>query len=89
MIDAEKLLAWLESKAGAKSPLAGAIYQGLAARVRRGEFDAHDERPGAIAHFMAEGLTAREAANAFEGFPLDHNAATPCNCGHCHLTGDE
>lgn len=44
MIDREKLLAWLEVNAQRKSPLAGAIYQGLAARVRRGEFDTEVER---------------------------------------------
>jgi hypothetical protein len=42
------------------------------------------QRESALAEFKAQGLNNREAANAFYGFPRDHNATTPCNCGQCH-----
>lgn len=38
-LNRDKLLAWLTAKAQHRTPLIGAIYAGLADRVRRGEFD--------------------------------------------------
>jgi len=39
-IDRTKLLAWLDARAEPdRKPLVGAIYAGLAERLRRGEFD--------------------------------------------------
>lgn len=40
MIDRERLEAWLEGRAaGTGSAIAAAVYEGLLARVRRGDFD--------------------------------------------------
>ena len=39
-IDKDKLIAWIEAHAGMRRvPLVGAIYAGLADRIRRGDFD--------------------------------------------------
>lgn len=38
-MDKARLLAWLLERAKTEQPIAGAIYEGLAARVRRGDFD--------------------------------------------------
>lgn len=42
-----------------------------------------EEREVAIAQFVSEGLSEREATNAIEGFPLNHVFSSPCPCGHC------
>lgn len=39
MIDKERLLAWLRERSQVASSLVGGIYQGLADRVERGDFD--------------------------------------------------
>lgn len=39
MIDKAALLAWLRERAEVRDPLVGAVYQGLAERIVRGEFD--------------------------------------------------
>lgn len=46
MIDRARLLAWLVEKAKARDVVVGAVYQGLADRVRRGEFDEREEDGG-------------------------------------------
>ena len=42
-LDRSKLLAWLLSKRGHRSPLTGAIYDGMRARIERGDFDTTEE----------------------------------------------
>jgi len=37
-IDAATLLAWLRDRSAIKSPVVGAIYAGLVARIERGDF---------------------------------------------------
>ena len=39
MIDTASLLAFLDSRAETRSPLVRAIYEALAQRIRRGDFD--------------------------------------------------
>ena len=44
MIDREALLAWLDSAAEQRrNPLVQAIYEGLAGRIRCGDFDMREE----------------------------------------------
>jgi hypothetical protein len=43
VIDKERLLAWLRNRSQVTSPLVGGIYQGLAERVDRGDFDEEDD----------------------------------------------
>lgn len=42
-LDKHRLLAWLTERAQTKAPLVGAIYSGLADRVKRGEFEVREE----------------------------------------------
>lgn len=39
MIGADALLAWLDEHAGRGASVPAAVYEGLAARIRRGDFD--------------------------------------------------
>jgi hypothetical protein len=39
VIDAKRLLAWLDTKAVGRSVVVHSIYKGLAERIRRGDFD--------------------------------------------------
>lgn len=39
MIDKDALLVWLRERTGARSPLVASVYQGLAERIERGDFD--------------------------------------------------
>lgn len=39
MIDKENLLAWLRDRSVNSLTLVGAVYQGLAERIERGDFD--------------------------------------------------
>lgn len=50
-LDKEALLAWLRERQSAKNPLVGAVYQGLAERVERGDFD----QKGGRRHGMVQG----------------------------------
>lgn len=43
MIDEAKLLAWLTERTTARSPLVASVYQGLADRVRRGDFEERND----------------------------------------------
>ena len=44
MLDDRALLRWLDERASVtRSPLVGAVYAGLADRIRRGDFDEHRE----------------------------------------------
>jgi len=45
LLDRPKLLAWLLSKKGHRNPLTGAIYDGMRARIERGDFDTEQETP--------------------------------------------
>lgn len=38
-LDKAHLLAWLNSRTDARSPVVGAVYAGLITRIERGEFD--------------------------------------------------
>jgi hypothetical protein len=38
-VNRDALLAWLDAKAVGRDPIITATYQGLAARIRRGDFD--------------------------------------------------
>jgi hypothetical protein len=38
-VDKARLLAWLTGKTTARSALVASVYQGLADRIRRGDFD--------------------------------------------------
>lgn len=40
LLDGVRLLAWLDEHAGSGSLVRRAVYEGAAARVRRGDFDA-------------------------------------------------
>lgn len=43
-IDKERLLAWLREQAKRRNVIVGAIYEGLAQRVARGDFDMEMKR---------------------------------------------
>lgn len=43
-VNKETLIAWLTERSAARSPLVASVYQGLADRVRRGDFDEEVER---------------------------------------------
>lgn len=43
MIDKEQLLTWLRDRATTQQALVGAVYQGLAERIERGQFDKEGE----------------------------------------------
>ena len=42
-LDRMKLLTWLRSKKGHRNPLTGSIYEGMTARIERGDFDTTEE----------------------------------------------
>ena len=44
MINAATLIAWLRDRSNAKSPVVGAIYAGLAARIERGDFNQEETK---------------------------------------------
>ena len=43
-LDRRKLMTWLLGKKGHRNPLTGAIYDGLRARIDRGDFDTEETR---------------------------------------------
>lgn len=45
-IDRDALLAWLAHRAQTENAVHGAIYDGLIARVKRGDFDEQEEVTG-------------------------------------------
>ncbi|QJU52951.1 hypothetical protein SCB71_06420 [Herbiconiux sp. KACC 21604] len=42
-VDKQALVAWLRDRSKHPNPLVGAVYQGLADRVQRGDFDKDKE----------------------------------------------
>ena len=42
-IDRDALLAYLDQRADIRSPVVGAIFEALAQRIRRGDFDEREE----------------------------------------------
>lgn len=42
-LDRDKLLAWLDRRAKSTGLVAGAVYAGLAERIRRGDYDDGEE----------------------------------------------